>query len=177
MYAHTQTHIYTGITFQLHWNCQLSQSDVHLIEDGSNYQLRPKIEDREERNVDSVDWLELEDSSQYSCCKCLSNFVCFFLCFFYFPHWLFFSLPSSAFNYHYFCFTSRSSSARIEKLYQATITVVVVVIISFCTFVAWELFAVVLFFLRFIALAFAVGFLLWSCPQGWPPRDVVVSFI
>lgn len=85
-----------------------------------------------------------------------------FVCFFYFLHWLFFSLPSSAFNYHYYCFTFRSSSARIEKLYQATITVVVavVVIISFCTFVAWELFAVVLFFLRFIALAFAVGFLL-----------------
>lgn len=36
--------------------------------------------------------------------------------------------------------------------------VVFVVIISFCTFVAWELFAVVLFFFRFIALAFAVGF-------------------
>lgn len=68
-----------------------------------------------------------------------------------------------AFNYHYYCFTFGSFSARIEKLYQATITVVVVavvVIISFCTFVAWELFAVVLFFLRFIALAFAVGFLL-----------------
>lgn len=66
-------------------------------------------------------------------------------------------MPSSAFNYHYCYFTLRSSSARIEKLYQAAI-IVVVVIISFCTFVAWELFAVVLFFFCFIALAFAVGF-------------------
>lgn len=86
-------------------------------------------------------------------------FVQLCLLFFYFLHWLFLSLPSSAFNYHYACFAFRSSSARIEKLYQATIVVVVfVVIISFCTFVAWELFAVVLFFFRFIALAFAVGF-------------------